>query len=283
MSRQNSIDVLLDPSGKMLLAEAYDGVIENVQKSAVSMQIKNTDLSGDPTAGTVEAKRFANASSQAYGTARTEGAGSKVKGKAVTIPINNDREFVEELQNKDVSLIGVDGVIQRRTANHAVRMVAELDTAFFEEAKTSGSQFKAPKDSTLKAAVEKAVVALESLKNDYIDGIDRSMLSVTLSPDAYSELRTYLDTVKNLNISSAENDFVAFHGVKAFNSNRLPSGVKFVVMMDGSIAQPLMVNEYDAEKIPLSDAVAVESFWYYGTKAVTPDTILWYDGTNLEV
>ena len=42
-------------------------VIENVQKALVSAGMKNTDLSGDPTAGTVEAKRFANATSESRG------------------------------------------------------------------------------------------------------------------------------------------------------------------------------------------------------------------------
>ena len=31
MPRITSLEVLLDPEGKMFLAEAYDGVIENVQ------------------------------------------------------------------------------------------------------------------------------------------------------------------------------------------------------------------------------------------------------------
>ena len=98
-TRIDSLNVLLDgsPSGKMLLKEAYDGVIENVQKATVSSKIKNTDLSGDPEAGTVEAKRFANASSQAYGTARTAGKGNAVKGKPVTISIDKDREFIKDL------------------------------------------------------------------------------------------------------------------------------------------------------------------------------------------
>ena len=51
-------------------------------------------------------------------------------------------------------------------------------------------------------------------------------------------------------------------------------------MMDESIAQPVMSDVYTAEKIPLSDAVGIELFFHYGTKAVTPDTILWYDGTH---
>lgn len=284
-TRLDSLNVLLDgsESGKMLLKEAYDGVIKNVQKGTVSSKIKNTDLSGDPTAGTVEAKRFVNASSQPYGTARTAAKGTAVKGKTVTVPINVDREFVEEIEEKDIRLLGVDGLVAKRSANHAQRMVAELDTAFFAEGKTAGTQFKPAQAVTdIKDIVESAILQLEKLKNNYIDGLDRSMLSITFDPDTYSALRMYLDTVVNTNVDTTSEEFVMYHGVKCYNSNRLPAGVKFEIMMDESIAQPITSKPYSAERIPLSEAVAVEMFFYYGTKAVTPDTILWYDGTHAD-
>ena len=125
-TRIDSLNVLLDgsDSGKMLLKEAYDGVIANVQKGTVSSKIKNTDLSGDPTSGTVEAKRFVNASSQPYGTARTASKGTAVKGKTVTVAIDTNREFVEEIEEKDIRLLGVDGLVAKRSANHAQRMIA---------------------------------------------------------------------------------------------------------------------------------------------------------------
>ena len=282
-TRIDSLNVLLDGSsdGKMLLKEAYDGVIANVQKGTISSKIKNTDLSGDPSAGTVEAKRFVNASSQAYGTARGAGKGTAVKGKTVTVPINVDREFVEEVEQKDIKLLGVDGLVAKRSANHAQRLVAELDSAFFAEGKTAGTQFKPASTMTdIKDIVEAAILQLEKLKNNYIDGLDRSMLSITFDPDTYSAMRMYLDTVMNTNVDTTTEEFNTYHGVKCYNSNRLPSGVKFEIMMDESIAQPVMSDVYTAEKIPLSDAVGIELFFHYGTKAVTPDTILWYDGTH---
>ena len=284
-TRIQSLNILLDGSsdGKMLLKEAYDGVIANVQKGTISSKIKNTDLSGDPSAGTVEAKRFVNASSQAYGTARGAGKGTAVKGKTVTVPINVDREFVEEVEQKDIKLLGVDGLVAKRSANHAQRLVAELDSAFFAEGKTAGTQFKPAKELTdIKDIVESAILQLEKLKNNYIDGLDRSMLSITFDPDTYSAMRMYLDTVMNTNVDTTTEEFNMYHGVKCYNSNRLPSGVKFEIMMDESIAQPVMSDVYTAEKIPLSDAVGIELFFHYGTKAVTPDTILWYDGTHAE-
>lgn len=285
-TRIESLNILLDgsESGKMLLKEAYDGVIANVQKATISSKIKNTDLSGDPSAGTVEAKRFVNSSSQEYGTARTAGKGNAVKGKTVTVPIDKDREFVEEVEQKDIKLLGVDGLIAKRSANHAQRMAAELDTAFFAEGKTAGTQFKPAKAVTaIHEIAESAILQMEKLKNNYIDGLDRSMLSLIFDSDTYSSMRMYLDTVVNTNVDTTKEEFVMYHGVKCYSSNRLPEGVKFEIMMDESIAQPTMSDVYTAEKIPLSDAVGIELFWYYGTKAVTPDTIFWYDGTHAEV
>lgn len=276
MARIDSLSVLADPSGKMLLSEAYAGVLENVQKTAISTQIKNTELSGDPTAGTVEAKRFANSSSQEYGTARTAGKGTGIKGKTVTIPIDTDREFIEEIQQKDISLLGVDGLIAKRSANHAMRLVAELDKAFFEVGKTEGTAYTPSNVTAMKDILEQAIVTMETLKTDYIDGIDRSQIVAVLDPTTYSEMRSWLDTVVNTNVDTTSGDFLAYHGVRVFSSNRLPEKTKFELMVDGSIAQPVRSTPYSAERIPLSEAWAIELFVYYGTKAVTPETILYY-------
>lgn len=284
-TRIESLNVLLDgsESGKMLLKEAYDGVLENVQKQAVSVQLKNTDLSGDPTAGTVEAKRFVNSASQNYGTARTAGKGNAVKGKTVNIPIDTDKEFVEEIEDKDIKLLGVDGIVAKRSSNHAMRMAAELDEKFFAVGKTSGTQFKPAKAVTsIQNIVEDAILLLENLKNDYIDGLPRDMLRIVFDAETYSQMRMYLDTVVNTNVDTTTESFVMYHGVRCYSSNRLPAGVKFEIMMNESIAQPVMSQAYSAEKIPLSNAVAIELYFNYGTKAVTPDTIYWYDGTHAE-
>ena len=89
--------MLLDPSGKDFLAELYGKVIDNIQKTTLSSVLKNTDLSGTPTSGTVEARRFANAVSKDYGTARAAAKGDAVKAKPVTVAIDKDKEIVEEL------------------------------------------------------------------------------------------------------------------------------------------------------------------------------------------
>ena len=283
MPRIESLSVLLDPSGKMLLSEAYDGVLENVQKSTISGQIKNQDLSGDPTAGTVEAKRFANAKSKSYGTARSGGKGQQVKGATVTIPIDTDREFVEEVEQKDVSLLGVDGLIARRSSNHAMQMANELDAEFFTECVSAGTQFTPSTGTTaIQDIIEEAIVTLETLKNDYINGIPRNMLSVQVTPAVYSQMRKYLDEgVNNANVNTAAEEFQTFHGVRFMSTINMPENVDFIVQVDGSVAQPIMSNPYTAEKIPMSNAYAIELFFYYGTKAVTPETILYYTANGV--
>lgn len=277
MARIESLNILLDPEGKDLLAEAYDGVLANVQKGTISTKIKNTELSGDPEAGTVEAKRFANANSQAYGTARTAGKGNLVKDKNVTIPIDKNREFVEEIEQKDISLLGVEGLIAKRTANHALRLAAELDAAFFAEGYSAGTEFTPDEGVTEIAEIlEDMIVELETTKNDYIDGIPRNMMHLTLDVKTYSKMRKYLDTISTGNVETPDESFLAFHGVQVDSSNRLPEGVGAELMVVGSIAQPIKSRPYTAERIPLSEAMAVELFFYYGTKAVTPETILYY-------
>ena len=103
------------------------------------------------------------------------------------------------------------------------------------------------------------------------------MLSVVCSPATYSAMRNFLDTQYNSNVNTAAGEFYRYHGVKIFNSSRLPEGTEFVVMMDESIAEPIVTHTYQAEPIPLSDAIALEMFYYYGCKAVTPETILHYE------
>lgn len=274
MARIESLNMLLDPSGKDFLAELYGKVIENVQKSTISSMLKNMDLSGDPTAGSVEAKRFANSNSAAYGTARAAGKGVAVKAKPVTVAINTNREIVEELEQKDISLYGVDGVLTRRSANHVNTLVRELERAFFSEAVSAGTAVTSTETDMVKK-IEAAIQQMETTKNDYIDGYDRTMMSVIATPATYGAIREYLDAVvHNSNIDTAAESFERFHGVRVFSSVYLPTKTEFIVLGDGAVAQPVMPRPYEPEKIPLSEAYAVSLFFYYGTKAVTPELIL---------
>ena len=272
MARITSLNILLDTTGKDYLAELYGKVIEGVNKALVSVNMKNTDLSGNPEAGSVEAKRFVNASPKAYGTARTAGKGDALKAKPVTVAIDVDKEIVEELEEKDTSLYGVDGILAKRANNHVERMASELDTAFFAEAVDEGTA-ATPAATAIQDQIEEVIQTVENTKNDFVDGVPRSMINVVANTAVYGKMRTYLDTITRANVDSDEEEFKAYHGVKMFSSVHLPAGVQFIVLVDGAVAQPIMSHQYTAEKIPLSNAYGVELFYSYGTKAVTPDLI----------
>ena len=273
-TRITALDMLTTAGGSAYLAELYGKVIENVQKNLVSAGMKNMDLSGDPVSGTVVAKRFKNASSASYGTARSAGAGTAVKADEVVVAINVDKEIVEELEEKDVRLYGVDGVLERRVANHVLRMAAELDSAFFTEANTHAVAINQTGYSTIEDELEAIIQECETTVNNFVDGVPRSMMNLTLSPAYYGKIRNALDkNANNANINTDAEEFLTWHGVKAKSSVHLPSGCNYILQVDGAIAQPVMADQYRAEKIPLSNAYGIELFYHYGTKAVTPDLI----------
>lgn len=275
MARIESLNILMDPTGKDFLAELYGQVIANVQAATISMLLKNTDLSGNPESGTVEAKRFQNALSNEYGTARAAGKGAATKAKPVTVAIDMNKEIVEEIEEKDTALYGVDGLLQRRSVNHQLTLIRELERAFFQEGKDEGTAFTTAETDAAKIT-EAAIQQLETVKNAYVDGVPRDMMHIVASPRFYGLMRDHLDRLtNNANVNTAAESFTAFHGVRMDSSVYLPIGVDFEIMMRGSIAQPVKANAYNAEKIPLSEAYAVELFFYYGTKVVTPDLIFY--------
>ncbi len=275
MARIESLSVLLDPSGKDYLAELYGKVIENIQKATVSSAMKNVDLSGSPEAGTVEAKRFVNAASKNYGTARAANKGDALRAKPVTVAIDKNKEIVEELEDKDAAFYGVEGLLAHRAQNHVMTMTRELERSFFAEAVAEGTAFTSAETDAAKL-LEAAIQQLESTQNDYVDGVSRDMIHVVASPMFYGKIRDFVDrTANNGNVDTAAESITTFHGVNIYSSVYLPAGTDFVIMAQGAVAQPVRPKPYAAEKIPLSEAYAVELFFYYGTKAVTPDLIFY--------
>ena len=274
MARIDSLSILdQGGSAKDKLAEKYGPVIDNLQKTTISGIMKNRDLSGDPTTGTVEAKRFANATSKAYGTARAAGKGDGVKAQPVVVAINKDMELIEEIEDKDTKLYGVDNVINRRITSHGKSMERELERAFFQAAKDEGSQLSLSATAINEKVVE-LIQKIEGTKNDYVDGVDRDMIAVVLDTKTYGEMRNFMDTTAyNANVDTAGREFGTFHGVRVYSSVYLPDTVTMIGMVDGAIAQPVMNTLADPGKIPLSNAYAFGLFYSYGTKAVMPDLI----------
>jgi len=275
MARIASLNVLLSTTGNDYLAEQYGAVIANVQKDCISQIIKNVNLSGTPGAGTYEAKRFENKTSNSYGTARSGGAGQAVKATPVTIAVNVDKEIVVEVEQKDVTLYGVDALVEREAASAQKAMTRELERAFFAEAVSAGTAYTPAQTVTaIEDIIEGLIQSVETVQNNFVDGVERDMITVVCDPATYGKLRTYFDKVESGN-GNAES-FGLFHGVKVFSSVYLPNGTHAVAMADGSIAQPVLPTVAPAERIQLSNAIAFGLFYSYGTKAVAADLIFKY-------
>lgn len=260
------------------LAEVLDGVIENIQVSAVSEALKNRNGSGDPKGGSIEYKRFVNAELKSKGTARTAGHGDKIIAKPVIVNLNDDKEIIEELQMKDVKLYGIDGMAAKRKENFAKRTVAYLDRKFFAEAVSAGSKFTRGDLTKAKAILDAMIVAAKETSSDFIDGIDAEDLAIVLNGTSRKELKNDLDALPN-GTAAANGKIGVYDGIDVYESNRLPGNVTMIVMLKGAVAQPYFVDDYQAEKVPFDDAIALESFVYSGREALVPEAII-YDASG---
>lgn len=274
MARQDALNIYISDQEKDKLAETYGEVIEAVQKGAISEQIKNKNYSGDPTTGSVEISRFSNAKVNDKGTARTNGKGDKLKNSGkVTINVDTDKEIVEEFTKKDLKLHGVSGIAEKRKTNHIKRMIAYLDTQFFAKAEEEGTALTIPAEITaLAEKLEALIQSVETTVNDWVDGVDRDMLVVTVTPAVYGKLANYIDSVPN-SINGLNDEI--FHKVRIYSNHRQTKDA--ICMIDGAVAQLVTTDEYDAEKIPLSNDYGLELFFSKGTKAVMPDLIKYVD------
>ncbi len=283
MARIETLAILASKDGNDYLAEKYGAVVDNISNGTISSQLKNKELSGDPSTGSVEAKRFCNSKANTYGTARKGGAGDKLKAKPVTVKIDTNEEIVEEVEEKDVSLYGVEGLVERRVNNHEMVMKKSLEKSFFACAAANCEVFTT-KETAIEKIVEAAVQQVENTKNEYVDGVPREFISVVLNTTAYGELAEYFDKITNPgDYNTATGKVRIFHNVKCYSSTDLPAGVKFIVMVDGAVAQPVRANVCNAEKIPFSDAYGFGVFYYHGESSVMPDLTLTHTDGVLNV
>lgn len=280
MARLDALSIELVTTGKDKLAEEYGKVIDNIQAITLASRLKNTDLSGDPTSGTVEAKRFANISGKSYGTARAAKAGQLVKVEPVTIPLNDNTEYIEEVEEKDLKTYGVSGLIERRTKNHQDALAVELDTKFFAEAADKGTSFTPTGvNPSIEDEMEEAIQKVETVKNNFVQGVPRNLIEIVCSPAIYGKLRNKINAIPNSNGLGQVRNYEqgVFNNTNIYSSVFLPDGINYLVMVRGAVAQPVMTNIYNPKQIELSDAIGFGLFAYKGTKVVTPD-LIFYNG-----
>lgn len=273
---QNSLNVYTDLSQetKDTLNQILAGVIENIQVTAVSEKIKNKKGSGNPEAGTIQYKRFANATLQAKGTARARAKGNPLEDENILINLNDDKEIIEELQKKDIKLLGIPALAEKRKANFAKRVSAYLDTKFFATAKSAGTAY-AGEQTDVDKIIDEMIVTAKTTSSDYIDGIDAEDLVIVLDAEWRKEMKHKLDLLPNG--TAPRNGLIGMYdSIDVHESNRLGDGVHAFVMLKESVAEPWYVSEYQAEKVPFDDAIALENFLYCGAGALNPEAIYYY-------
>lgn len=272
MAKIESLSQLLTTGGMDFLAEVYAGVIDNIQKTTLSARLKSQEMSGNPRGGTVTVKRFTNTRSKPYGTARISRVGQFNEVQDVTLKIDIDRELIHEVEQKDVSLYGVEDLIRRKASQDEGSMRRELEREFFATAVMGATR----KDTFVATneidKFEEIVQLIETTQNDFVDGVPRDMIAVVMSPDQYGKLRTFLDVdTHNANVNTAAEGIQRIHGVEVYSSTYLPSGVKMIAMVKGSVGQMVLVNLDEPNKFDASNAWHFGLFYSYGNASVMPD------------
>jgi hypothetical protein len=276
MGRTEALSIYVSDEVKAELKNKIAGVFENLAKKTISGKLKSKNGVLNEKAGSFEFKRFANATRQEYGTARAAGQGSKIKAAPVKVNLDRDSEIVEEVNSFDAASFtdeDLNAFLARRQTALQQSVERDLDREFFAAIKTGGTQSAVTIDKTkpLVPQLEKAIVALKTTTNEYVDGVEREQMALVLSPEYYGMVKTELNDCYNFAGSVADEIFKGINGVATFSSNRLPSGVNFELVVMDSVAQPVMITDTDIEKIPLSTEYAVEVFYRNGTKVLAQE------------
>lgn len=273
--RTNAYSIYNELDEKASLAEIYGAVIEGVRKLTLSNAMKSTAYTGNPAAGSVEFKRLVNADVTNYGAARSNGKGANIIAQPITVNIDQRKEIVEEINRGDLDTFGVPALMRRRVVNHLESMSTHLDIEFFKTASLAASNVIVDVEEIgyLKA-LELSIQTLETVKNNYVQGVSRNLIDVICSTAFYGEIREKLDQLPNPNVDTAAEEFGLYHGVRVYNSINLPDDVGALFMVRGAVALPVVTYPYtEPEKIPLSNEFAVSLFFNYGKKALTDDLI----------
>lgn len=280
MAQTEALSIYQSADAKAYLRNVIVGIFENIGKATLSGKFKSKNADLSQAAGSYEFKRFANAVSQTYGTARTAGKGQKIVAPSVTVNMDTNKEIVEELNlfdGQSFTQETFESFVNRRKNAIELAVQRELDRAFFAKIAEEGTAGVVTIDTSanIVAQLEDLFVKLETTSNDYVDGVDRELMALILSPKLYGKIKTELNDVYNFAGTVEEGTFKGINGVAAFSSNRLPTGVDYELIVMDSVAQPVLIKGTEVEKIQLSNEYAVETFFRYGTKVIASELALY--------
>ena len=280
MALTQALSIYSAEEAKAYLRNVIVGIFENLGAKTVSARLKSKNANLTQAAGSYEFKRFANATSQEYGTARTAAKGQKIIAPSITVNLDTNREIVEEINlfdGQSFTQETFEALVNRRKAAIQLAIERELDRAFFANIKTEGTDagIAITLTKSIVAQLEDVIVKLATTTNDYVDGVDRENMALIVSPKLYSKLKTELNDVYNFSGTVEEGTFKGINGVAVFEALRLPEGVDYILLTMDSVAQPTLITGVDVEKIPLSNDYAISVFYRYGTKTLATELALY--------
>lgn len=258
-----------DGSTEAPLKEVISEIEGSVSAKIVSGFFKNQNIVGDPEAGSVKVSRFLTPSVEDYGTARSAGKGDYLKDNFVTVNLDKRKEIVEEINRFDARQYGVTDLLTKRLDQYSRAMAAYLDRAFFTAAISAGSEVT-PTSQTIAEQIEELIQSVESVSNGNVDGVDRDMIALAVSPAVWGQLENHIDTLPNPTDGGVRTSL--FHGVEIYECTRL-DGADVVAMAKGAVAEPAAIDEAKLREIDLSADYSLTLFFNYGVAALMPDLI----------
>jgi hypothetical protein len=268
--------VISDGSTADDLMLQYGAIQGEIAARFTYRDLVNTNYLTDPVkGGTVEVARLAMANSQDYGTARSGGSGNKIQNNSVDIKIDQDQEFAEEMNAKDLRLwnkLGDIAVLENRRSSFALSMGIQLENAYYtllQETAVANGLVDLSGESDVEDKLALLIRTLGAVENDNVAKVDRELMILTLAPKWYDALEKELTGLNNP--ISGRTDAVAFRGVETRMASR--QGFDAIVQVVGSVAQPVVFDEFYVAKPELSNDKYAYMSYYYGTGAVMSDLV----------
>lgn len=280
MTLQDTLSITYrNATDKDKLKVVYGAIIQNIVGQSIFTDLLNTNYSTTPTAGgSVNVKRMKFSTVRNYGTARENQEGDKLQNNGVDILINTQKEIVDEVENKDLKWFldgGRAALLAELSNNKAASMNIFLEEAYFVALQTAAATYDVSSitDADSNKQIAKRLSALfrkaESTTGENVNKIDRSLLICTVTPEIYDALEDHLVTLPNPRNGGADAEFYKRVEIRV----ALRQTVDAIVQVRGSMAMPMVIDNYDVTKVPFGNAFVDELYFFYGIGAIMPECI----------
>jgi len=214
-------------------------------------------------------------------SAENAGKGDAQKNNGVILNLDTEKEIVEDLSPKDVKFYGIPDLIGKRKNAFVKALAVFLDKVFFAKAVEEGTEVALSGYSSIEEKVEAMILAVETVENSNVEGVDRSDIVVSLKPASYAKFISKCDTLANPYNGGVNGKF--YHDVEIVSNVRQTKDV--VSMARGSVAlQTAMLTDTGIEvRNPVyNPKKALVMFFMYGVKVIMPDLVFYGDIEEVE-